>query len=166
MMKVEETPIFYKGQNDMCCLLYSILFGGNCNRRRVCACEENRRGCGCSRENESRSQDCCGQYTSNGAGFGCCEQSVRNASIGFGCCEQNVRNANIGFGCCEQSTRNANTGCGCCEQSARNANPCCGCCVSRCCSGFGRHGGECVCGDLCYYCRQYALCCCEKRCDH
>ena len=138
MMKVEETPIFYKGQNDMCCLLYSILFGGNCNRRRVCACEENRRGCGCSRENESRSQDCCGQYTSNGAGFGCCEQSVRNANIGFGCC----------------------------EQSARNANPCCGCCVSRCCSGFGRHGGECVCGDLCYYCRQYALCCCEKRCDH
>ena len=43
----------------------------------------------------------------------------------------------------------------------------CGCCQSRACSGFGRHGGESVCNDAAYYCRQYALCrccCCRCRC--
>lgn len=141
MMKVEETPIFYKGQNDMCCLLYSILYGGNCNRRRNCGCREAREqsACGCSRERESYSQDWCGQYANN-SNCGC--SGTQNTYAFGNCC--GAQNA--------QNTQYRNTGCGCC--------------ASRCCSGYGRHGGECVCGDWCYYCRQYALCCGENKCGN
>ena len=143
---MEETPIFTRGQKTMC-LFYSLLFGEGCCGSRTwntrCGNGTVRTGCGCL-----------AQYNAaNGLGnCGC--NAVR---MGSESASQSGVSVNSGCNCAGNLSR-----CGCWEGSSYNQNMCAmsGCCTNstNCCSGFGRHGGESVCGDVCYYCRQYALC--------
>ncbi len=136
--KRRQLRFIYEGAKIMC-LLYSILFGGNCGCHRNSGCYEN---------NFVRSGGC-----------GCGSSSVRSGGCG---CNGSESAYSGGWNCESNSSYCGN------NASAQNLCASAGCCNScnRCCSGYGRHGGDCVCGDVCYYCRQYALCRCCNRCGN
>ncbi len=89
-------------------------------------------------------------------------------SVLFGC-----GNNRCNCGCGNRGNTRNTCGCGNCgnygcgggyssAEAQGNTGGCSQCCCrNRSCCGFGKHGSGSVCCDECYYCRQYALCCCN-----
>ena len=134
MMKGEATPNFMYEGKTMC-LLCSILFGEG--GRRASSDRSCDYGCGSS-------------YSGCGSSYGGCG----GCASAYSAAESNGASASASGAVSPALSR----GCGCGTYAAvQLCSPCC-------CTGFGRHGDGGVCCDEAYYCRQYALCCCEKKC--
>lgn len=126
------------------CLLCSILFGESCAPRRALSYG----GCGAA----SDAPAACG---------GCGAAAEREAPCGGSPYGRSPCGAWAGCGARDSGS---SFGCGTYAEARAGGGSCMSACACRDCSGFGRHGDGGVCCDEAYYCRQYALCCCEKKC--